>query len=59
MCQNMIIIIADPETQAKTATINEATAILHQGRNKQKAKLNKMVSIKERKNFIVYFGLVV
>jgi hypothetical protein len=29
-------------------------AILHQGRNKQRAKLSKMVSIKEIKNFIVF-----
>ena len=36
----------------KAATTNAAMAMLHQGRNKQAAKLNKMVSIKEIKNFI-------
>jgi hypothetical protein len=37
----------------KAATTNAATAMLHQGSNKQAAKLNKMVSIREMKNFIV------
>lgn len=42
----------------KAATTNAAMAILHQGRNKQAAKLNKMVSISEMKNFIVESLLV-
>ena len=36
-----------------TATINAAMAILHQGRKRQKPKLNRAVRIREIKNFML------